>query len=355
MLYTVIVLTGMVLAGIAAAFVIELLVVALFPNVSAPGQHLTKGKGLPLKELVPSDRRRDVTFEVEGTSISAWLYLPRGQSSPVPCIVMAHGLGGTKKMLEPYVTRFQDAGMAVLVFDYRYLGESNGEPRQLIWIPYQLQDYAAAVAYARSLKEVDADRVGLWGTSLSGGHVLVTAARDGRIACVSAQCPLLDGLAASEQQLHRLGIRYALRMLGHAQRDLVRSWLGLSPHKIPIVGRTGSLALMSDDDAWDFFAESASDDFVNEACARIAMNIYRYRPVDHLHQVRCPVLLQTCDHDFALPSKVVDKAASRLGAFAEIVRYPIGHFDIYRGSHFETAVNRQIEFFSKHLFPTDSK
>jgi len=55
------------------------------------------------------------------------------------------------------------------------------------------------------------------------------------------------------------------------------------------------------------------------------------------------------------PSKVVDKAASRLGAFAEIVRYPIGHFDIYRGSHFETAVSCQIEFFSKHLFPTDSK
>ncbi len=355
MLYTVIVLAGMVLAGIVAAFVIELLVVALFPNVSAPRQHLTKGREPLLEGLVHSDRRWDVTFEVEGISISAWLYLPRGQSSPVPCIVMAHGLGGTKKMLEQYATRFQDAGMAVLLFDYRYLGESNGEPRQLIWIPYQLQDYAAAVAYARSLKEVNAERIGLWGTSLSGGHVLVTAARDSGIACVSAQCPLLDGLAASEQQLHRLGIKYALRMLGHAQRDLVRSWLGLSPHKIPIVGRTGSLALMSDDDAWDFFAQYAPDDFVNEACARIAIRIDKYRPIEQVHKISRPVLLQTCDHDFALPSTVVDRAASRLGGLAQIVRYPIGHFDIYRGSHFETAVSRQIEFFSKHLFLTDSK
>jgi poly(3-hydroxybutyrate) depolymerase len=106
MLYTVIIVAGSVLAGIAAAFVIELLVVALRPNVSAPGQRLPeKQRPHPEEEPALSGKRQSITFEVEGTSISAWLYLPRGQSSPVPCIVMAHGLGGTKKMLEPYAVR----------------------------------------------------------------------------------------------------------------------------------------------------------------------------------------------------------------------------------------------------------
>jgi len=107
---------------------------------------------------------------------------------------MGHGFGGTKNMLlENYAIRYQKAGFATLIFDYRFLGESEGEPRQLIWIPYQLEDWSAAVAYARSLKEIDPSKIALWGTSMSGGHVIVIAAKDKNIACVSAQCPGLDG------------------------------------------------------------------------------------------------------------------------------------------------------------------
>jgi len=69
-------------------------------------------------------------------ALSAWLYLPLHQPAPFPCIIMGNGLGGTKDTgLEPYAIRFQNAGFAVLVFDYRYFGESEGTPRQLIWIP----------------------------------------------------------------------------------------------------------------------------------------------------------------------------------------------------------------------------
>lgn len=340
---------GIFLAAIIAAFVIELLVVALYPNVSVPKQQLPRKPTYTKPNR--SGIRQSVSFKVGGSRLNAWLYLPDDLSSPVPCIVMAHGLGATKDMgLDLYAVRFRDAGMAVLVFDYRHLGESEGEPRQLIWIPYQLQDYAAAVEYARSLKEIDGTRVALWGTSLSGGHVLVTAARDSNIACVSAQCPMLDGTAAAREQVRGLGIKYALRMVGHAQRDLVRSWLGLSPHRIPIVGKPGTVALMSDEGAWNTFAELAPDDFVNEACARIAIGIGRYRPVNYLHRIRCHVLLQVCDYDFAQPPQVVEIAARKLGERARIIRYPIGHFDIYHGDHFEAAVNHQIQFFKQHLF-----
>jgi len=342
---------GIILAIIIVAFGIELMIAALYPGVSVPKQHLEKIPGLVReKNINRLETRKDVNFDVKGTTVSGWLFLPEGLSSPVPCIVMGHGLGGTKNMgLDSYATRFQEAGIAVLTFDYRYTGESGGNPRQLIWIPSQLEDYAAAINYVRSLKEIDAARIALWGTSLSGGHVLVTAAKDNKIACVAAQCPLLDGTAAAEELVHRVGMKHIFRMAGHAQRDLVRSWLGLSPYKIPLVGKPGTVALMADTDAWNTFSQLAPDDFVNEACARIGIRMDKYRPINHIAKIRCPVLLQACDQDIALPLNVVKKAGERLGQLAQVIHYPIGHFDIYLGDNFEKAVNDQLAFFKKHL------
>lgn len=342
---------GIILGAVVLAFVVELLIVGLYPRVSVPGQYLDKtSKSTREKASVRTGSRQDVSFAVQGTTVSAWLFLPDGRTSSVPCVVMAHGLGGVKNMgLDAYALRYQQAGMAALVFDYRYNGDSDGNPRQLMSIPHQLEDYAAAIKYARSLKEIDPERIALWGTSLSGGHVLVTAARDNTIACVAAQCPLLDGTETAEQHLKYMGIRYVIRMALHGQRDMVRSWLGLSPHKIPIVGRPGTIALMANIDALRTFSEMAPDDFLNEGCARIAIRIDKYRPIRQLKKVRCPVLLQVGDKDMALPASVVDKAWRLLRQHGEVVRYPIDHFDIYRGDNFEAAVNDQVRFFSNHL------
>lgn len=170
------------------------------------------------------------------------------------------------------------------------------------------EDYTAAINYARSLKEIDPARIALWGTSLSGGHVIVTAAMDNKIACVCAQCPLLDGNVGGMEVVKRVGIWHILRIaFGHALRDLVRSWLGLSPHKIPLVVKPGSIAVMADSDAWDTFSKLVPDDFINEACARIIIRMDKYEPVKYAARVRCPVLLQVCDNDISLPMSVFEK------------------------------------------------
>ncbi|MBI1296848.1 alpha/beta fold hydrolase [bacterium] len=286
---------------------------------------------------------------VNGTRVRAWLYPLANGAAPAPCVVMAHGLGGVKAMgLDRYARRFHSAGFAVLVFDYRFWGESEGNPRHLAWIPHQLTDWADAVKYARSRPEVDSQRIILWGTSLSGGHVIATAAADPAIAAVIAQCPALDGHVALEEMMHRQGMgAINWGVIPHAQRDLVRSWLGLSAHKVPIVGPAGSIALMPLPEAVDAFAELAPSDFVNEVCARIAVRIDKYRPVQQANKIRCPVLLQICEHDPVTPPGVVEDANRRLGARAKIARYPIGHFDIYQGAHFEHAVADQVQFLSK--------
>jgi pimeloyl-ACP methyl ester carboxylesterase len=263
---------------------------------------------------------------------------------------MAHGMGGTREAgLDGYARRFSGAGLAVLAFDYRHLGQSDGEPRQLIWIPYQLEDYAAAIAFGRSRGEIDPERIALWGSSLSGGHVIVAAARDPRVACVSAQCPALDGHAAAHANYAAFGFRRGARLIMHAQRDLIRSWLGLSAHRIPIAGGDESIALMPAAEAYEAFCRLTPVDFVNEACARILIRQDKYRPVRQAHKVRCPVLLLVCDKDPYLPGSAVEQAAKRLGDLAEVRRYPIGHFDIYFGENFNAAVEDQVAFFTRHL------
>ena len=342
-----------VIGIIIGAYAIFMLIMAITPGFSVPKQPLEKIQQIPkVVNVKPSGERKDVIFKVKGTSLSAWLYLPENLSGPVPCIIMGHGLGATKDAgLESYAIRYQEAGFAVLAFDYRHLGESEGEPRQLIWIPYQQEDYAAAVNYVRSLKEIDPARIALWGTSLSGGHVMVAAARDNQIACVSAQCPLLDGSAGGMKVVKRLGIWYMLRMaFGHGLRDLVRSWLSLSPHKIPLVGKPGSIAVMADLDAWNTFNKIMPDDFINEACARILIRMDKYAPIKYAARVHCPVLLQVCDKDISLPMSVVEKTEMQLGKLAEVIHYPIDHFDIYLGENFEKSVADQLDFFKKHLF-----
>ncbi|MCP5065790.1 MAG: acetylxylan esterase, partial [bacterium] len=89
--------------------------------------------------------RRDVEFEGHGgTLLRGWLYLPSGRS-PAPCVVMAHGLSASKEMaLDRYAEVLCDAGMAVLVYDHRNLGASEGQPRQKINPWAQARDYSYA-------------------------------------------------------------------------------------------------------------------------------------------------------------------------------------------------------------------
>ncbi|MBW1783090.1 MAG: alpha/beta fold hydrolase [Deltaproteobacteria bacterium] len=338
------------IGAVVAAACLYLLAVAILPGFEVPEQPLDKTKQqlqMPHEDTPVS--RGEVSFKVKGTEVRAWLYIPQEVSERLPCIVMASGLGGTREMGEGYALRFQKAGFAVLAFDYRYFGQSGGEPRQLIWIPHQLEDWAGAIEYVRSHPGMDPARIALWGTSLSGGHVIVTAAKDHKIACIAAQCPGVDGHTSAELAFETLPLGYNLRMLMHGQRDLVRSWLGLSPHRVPIVGRPGSIALMTRSHAYEAFAALAPQGFINAACARIIIRGDKYRPIKYAHEVRCPVLLQICEKDQLVSLKSIEETGRILGQRADIRRYPIGHFDVYFGKNYETSVQDQIAFFKKHL------
>jgi fermentation-respiration switch protein FrsA (DUF1100 family) len=140
--------------------------------------------------------RHDITFASEGLSCAGWLYVPDDLESGEqrPAVVMAHGFSAVKEMyLYNFAEKFVEAGLVVLVFDYRYFGDSEGEPRGRLFPAEQHEDYRNAISWVSRRPEVDPDRIGVWGSSYSGGHVLHLAAFDRRIKAVVSQVPLVDG------------------------------------------------------------------------------------------------------------------------------------------------------------------
>ena len=290
--------------------------------------------------------RGDSPFTSGGSRCAAWLYRPDGGDS-VPCVVMAHGFSGVREQrLDAYAERFAAAGLAVVVFDYRHFGGSEGEPRQLLDISRQLADWKAAVTHARSLDGIDPDRIALWGSSFSGGHVVAVAAGDERIAAVVSQAPFTDGLTA----IKAIGPAQGARLTLAGVRDQLAALAGRPPLYLPAVGAPGSPAVMSAPEAEPGFRslDPPESTWKNRVTARVMLRVGTYRPYAKLGRLRMPVLVQVCERDQTTPPAPAVKAA-RVSANASLISYDIGHFDIYTEPQFERTVSDQTDFLVRNL------
>jgi fermentation-respiration switch protein FrsA (DUF1100 family) len=267
-----------------------------------------------------------------------------------PCVVLAHGFAGTiDSGLLPYAEGFAAAGLDALAFDYRHFGASDGEPRQLLSVARQLEDYAAAITYARSLDGVDPERIVLWGSSYSGGHVVQVAVQDGRVAAVISQVPAMDGAAALLAAARYAGPAQLVKLTVVGLRDALASLRGRPPVMVKVVGAPGELAVMSSEDAEPGYRAIAGPSWRNEVAGRIALVAASHRPGLQADRLPCPMLVQIADHDAIAPTSAARAAAWRATGRAEVRTYPIGHFDIYRGAPFERAMADELHFLARHL------
>ena len=293
--------------------------------------------------------RADSDFRSGDGRCAAWLYRPPGLG-PHPCVVMAHGFSAVREQrLDAYAERFAQAGLAALVFDYRHFGASEGEPRQLLSIARQLDDWRTAIAHARSREGIDAKRIALWGSSFGGGHVVAIAAEDPEVAAVVSQAPFTDGLTALRANTPATCARFTVAGL----RDAVAALRRRSPHYIPAVGVPGTLAVMTAPEAEPGFRalNPPGSTWVNRVAARVMLTVGTYRPYAKFGRLRMPVLVQTCDSDATTPAGPAVRAAES-SPNAELIRYPIGHFAIYVDPQFERTVADQTEFLTRNLLPT---
>jgi dienelactone hydrolase len=310
--------------------------------------------------------RHRVSFDSDGSAIAAVLYRPIDSTLATPCVVLAHGFSGTMDWIVPeFAASFACGDIAALIFDYRYLGESEGEPRQLISTPRQCDDIRRAVEYVRSLPDIDASRIALWGTSLGGHHVLSLAQEDHAIAAVVANVPAVDlfrgirGRYVPPQMRMPMGkiVGATMRLLGAAILDQLRGMLGLAPFYIEVYGRIGH-AVFSNPDLADLFGalEQNAPSWRNRVTPRFLFTAPRYRD-GSFARIAAPLMVTVARDDEVMSTGFV-KAKLAQAPNHEIREYPVKHFDMYHGAVRDRVAADHLAFLQLHLtdrFPGEDR
>ena len=290
-------------------------------------------------------------FKTDGTTCIGYWHWPSVHNGELPVIVLLHGFStewtfGTAET----IADFTSAGYAVFTFDYRYYGESSGEPRHLLFINRQLEDISNALAHVRQDERIDSSRLAVWGSSMGGGHALSTAAVDHEIAAVAAQVPHCSTLAA----LPNIPLSAIIRTTAHAFWD---SFIGLfgKVHSIPVFadpGEVGGMSLPGWKDEGLRLATPNSE-WVNELPARSMLSIINYRAGKNVGSIQCPVCIHYGLQDPGVPPSSVEKTAKRI-ANVEMHSFEGDHFDVYHGECRSETTRDQLEFFERVLNRQDS-
>jgi len=312
-------------------------------------------------EKKPGFNIRDMIFRVDGLNCAGRLYLPSGSKKP-PVIIMGNGIGLEMGFgLPVFAEQFADNGYAVFLFDYRYFGQSEGEPRHLLFPGRQLKDWGGAVEFVRTLDEVDADRICLWGYSFSGGYVLATAASNKHVKAFITHMPYMDSLFIFKIN----GFKKTLKISFAGYKDLLFSIIGKEPVNIPIAGKTDEFAIMNTPETYDGYLSlvPSGSDWKNEMPARSMLAACFFRPFKSIAGIKCRGLVVYGEKDSITDNRKVEKYFSnnenityiKLGDGRyelciedknqyQLLKLTCGHFEIFKGEYFKHAVSAELRF-----------
>lgn len=295
-------------------------------------------------------KKQDVRFPVEGgVELSAWIFVPEHQAGPLPAITMAHGFAGTKYHgIEPFAEAFAAAGFVVLLHDHRGFGDSGGVPRQDINPWQQITDWRRAISYLQARPEVDESRIGIWGTSFSGGHAMVLGATDRRLKAVVAQAPTIDGYATG---LRRIPPEVVADLEARFAADERAQLDGAAPAMQQIVSNdAASPAAYKAADAVSFYLRPVPDGvWENMLTLRSTRWARMYSPGEFIDRVSpTPLLMLVAERDHIAVTDLALKAYAQALEPKRLVMLKGGHFDPYQ-AELPTASREAVDWFRKHL------
>jgi uncharacterized protein len=295
--------------------------------------------------------RKDISFTTtDGTTLRGWHYVPDAPGKH-PTIVLAHGFSAVKEMyLDKYAEAFARVGLASIVYDNRNFGASDGEPRQEIDPWLQIRDYSDAITFAQTLEQTDPARIGVWGSSYSGAHVLVVGAIDRRVKCVVSQVPAISG-SQGFRRLVRADFIASLQAGLHADR--ANRAAGGSPAMLPVVAEDPMApSALPTADSYKWFTETAAaraPSWRNEVTLRTIEYGFGYEPGAYIGLISpTPLMLIVAVQDHLAVSDLAIAAYERALEPKRLVLLPGGHFEAYVEA-FEQSSGPAIDWFRKHL------
>lgn len=301
--------------------------------------------------------RTDVAFDSDGVTLRGWHFSPTQTDLPAPIIVMCHGFAAVKEMwLDEFAEAFAAAGCHVLCYDNRGLGASDGEPRGELNPWEQVDDMRNAITFGAQLPGVDSTRIGIWGSSYSGGHVLVVGAQDRRVTCVMSQVPVVDGDANFRHMVRADRVQRAKRSFESDRRSRAE---GHPPRRVKVVDPDPlASCILPSPDAWEWFssaAETRAPHFVNECTLRSSERFSEYLPGAYISLIApTPLLLCVANEDCVTPTRLALSAYESALEPKQLFVFPGGHFDAYVAK-FEEVISVQLAFIERHLTGVPSR
>jgi hypothetical protein len=261
---------------------------------------------------------------------------------------MCPGFGGVKPHIDQYAALFARAGFAVLNYDNRGWGTSEGEPRQELNVFKQLTDLRDAITFAESQPEFDAQQgFGVWGSSFSGGLAIVTAANDPRVRCVVVQIPNVSGhrnaaKLYSAEQLREIRRRAAI--------DRAARLGGEPPMTVPMFSDDPDVLCAFPGPIPEEYHEPITTGiWNNDTTIRSIEHFVEFEPAGWLPYVAPkPLLMIIAENDRCTYTEVQREVYDAASEPKELLTYDGGHFDAYT-TFFEETGPPARDWFVEHL------
>ncbi len=296
--------------------------------------------------------RRNIEFNADGVKLKGWFYKPDKGKGPFPTIVMAHGFSGVKEMsLDNFAAAFAKVGLASLVYDNRNLGESGGRPRGEIDPSAQRRDYRTAITYAQTLRDVDKNRIGIWGTSYTGGTVCQVAALDRRVKAVVSQVPFMVGHKNIQQFLPIGGWVPFQQML---DEDRLRRVQG-KPSKILKICSLdpNDPVAFPGDETYKFIHQYVDKDpkctWRNQVSIKTLELMFEYDVTSFMERISpTPLLMIVAEYDTTTPTDIALECFAKVPGPKQLHVIKSGHYAAYVEKFEETSA-AACEFFKANL------
>lgn len=291
--------------------------------------------------------RQSHKIPVHDVELDGWLYLPQSET-PSPAILMSHGFAAVKELyIDKFAEAFAEAGYVVVLYDHRNFGQSGGLVRGEIIPQQQIEDMREVLTWLTQRTEVDASRIGVWGSSFSGGHAITMGALDRRVGCVVSQVPTISGY---QNLLRRAGVNIH-SVFQAFQADRAARYQGAAPKYRHVIAQNGEPGIFSSNGAEDFFsaAWTLAEGWDNRVTLRSSEKASEYEPGQLIDRISpTPLLMLVAEKDSVTPTDLAIAAYNKALEPKKLVMLPDAHFDPYV-KHAAQAKREALGWFNQHL------